>query len=347
MEPHHRRARPDGGAAGRKKSCPCARSPSAWPRRWTRRWSSPCPSPATRCCAGSDQIEHAAGQGRAAARPGGAPRRGAGGAADREPVGSRFPKRAALRGPDGGGGGAHAPVLRQGLFGDGHRLRVRFLPAGGHRRRGRAARGAGGAASARLSRPARARRRHGRRERGAHDARSAARGPAPRGGGTLRGDDGGGARGPVRAGAPARDARVAGGPAGGACPARRGGPPAAGDGARPLWRTAHGQRLAAGIVRRLPRLPHFLRYGLKPEIIEPYALTPRDEGRVLPRGGARLLREAMEDGDFDPERAEARMERVAETLLAPAARGAAGAERPHARRGKAAQGRGAHGGAPS
>ena len=69
---------------------------------------------------------------------------------------------------------------------------------------------------------------------------------------------------------------------------------------------------------------HFLRYGLKPEIIEPYALTPRDEGVFFHAAVRGFLREAMEDGDFDPERAEARMERVAETLLAPLREGPLG-----------------------
>ena len=69
---------------------------------------------------------------------------------------------------------------------------------------------------------------------------------------------------------------------------------------------------------------HFLRYGIKPEIIEPYALTPRDEGVFFHAAVRGLLGEAMADGDFDPDRADARMERVAETLLAPLREGPLG-----------------------
>ena len=54
---------------------------------------------------------------------------------------------------------------------------------------------------------------------------------------------------------------------------------------------------------------HFLRYGLKPEIVEPYALTPRDEGVFFHAAVRGFLDEAMADGDFDPDRADARMER--------------------------------------
>ena len=57
--------------------------------------------------------------------------------------------------------------------------------------------------------PARARRRGGRRRRGGHDARSAGCGAAPRGGGAVRGDDGGGTRGASVACAPARGAEAA------------------------------------------------------------------------------------------------------------------------------------------
>ena len=69
---------------------------------------------------------------------------------------------------------------------------------------------------------------------------------------------------------------------------------------------------------------HFLRYGLKPEIVEPYALTPRDEGVFFHAAVRGFLDEAMADGDFDPDRADARMERVAETLLAPLREGPLG-----------------------
>ena len=69
---------------------------------------------------------------------------------------------------------------------------------------------------------------------------------------------------------------------------------------------------------------HFLRYGLTPEIVEPYALTPRDEGVFFHAAVRGFLDEAMADGDFDPERADARMERVAETLLAPLREGPLG-----------------------
>ena len=69
---------------------------------------------------------------------------------------------------------------------------------------------------------------------------------------------------------------------------------------------------------------HFLSYGLKPEIIEPYALTPRDEGVFFHAAVRGLLGGLMADGDFDPDRASARMEQVAETLLAPMREGALG-----------------------
>ena len=69
---------------------------------------------------------------------------------------------------------------------------------------------------------------------------------------------------------------------------------------------------------------HFLRYGLKPEIVEPYALTPRDEGVFFHAAVRGFLGEAMAEGDFDPERADARMERVAEALLSPLREGPLG-----------------------
>lgn len=69
---------------------------------------------------------------------------------------------------------------------------------------------------------------------------------------------------------------------------------------------------------------HFMRYGLKPEIVEPYALTPRDEGVFFHDAVRGFLGEVMDGGDLDPERAAARMERVAETLLAPLREGPLG-----------------------
>lgn len=69
---------------------------------------------------------------------------------------------------------------------------------------------------------------------------------------------------------------------------------------------------------------HFLNYGIKPEIIEPYALTPRDEGVFFHAAVRGLLGEMMDGGDYDPDRACARMERVAETLLAPLREGPLG-----------------------
>ena len=62
---------------------------------------------------------------------------------------------------------------------------------------------------------------------------------------------------------------------------------------------------------------HFMRYGLKPEIIEPYALTTRDEGVFFHAAIRGFLSEMMDGGTPDPERAEASMERVADALLIP------------------------------
>ena len=69
---------------------------------------------------------------------------------------------------------------------------------------------------------------------------------------------------------------------------------------------------------------HFMRYGLKPEVVRPYALTPRDEGLFFHDAVRGFLAGAMADGGVDPERAAQRMEQVAETLLAPLREGPLG-----------------------
>ena len=90
---------------------------------------------------------------------------------------------------------------------------------------------------------------------------------------------------------------------------------------------------------------HFLRYGLKPEIVEPYALTPRDEGVFFHAAVRGFLDEAMADGDFDRRPRRRAHGARGRNAARPPARRAAGPERAHARRRTAAEKRGAHGGA--
>ena len=93
VEPRRRRARSDGGAAGRKKAAR-ARDRRA-PRRGAGRGRGQAPAAIGRRGArpGREQIEHAPGEGRAAAGTGGARRRRGGDAAHRAPAGGRFPER--------------------------------------------------------------------------------------------------------------------------------------------------------------------------------------------------------------------------------------------------------------
>ena len=292
---------------------------------------------------GRGQIEHAPGEGRTAAGTGGARRRRGGDAAHRAPAGGRFPEREALRGPDGRGSGAHAAVLRQGGAGDGHGLRLRHLPAGGRGRRGGTPRGAGGAASARLPPPAR---RAAWRETKA-PRRCCSRplcGPTARVAAALSGEMTAAERAALLSLAHLDGAREQLDGLRGRlpCAARR-----TGCGRRrraPSRRTAHGQRFAAGIVRRLPVCPLF---ALRSQAGDRRALrahSPR-RGRILPRGGARLSGRGDGGGRFRPRaRRRAHGARGRSAAFAPARR-PAGPERAHARRGKAAQGRGPHGGA--
>jgi len=69
---------------------------------------------------------------------------------------------------------------------------------------------------------------------------------------------------------------------------------------------------------------HFVRYGLSPVVVEPYALTPRDEGVFFHDAVRGFLARAMDGEGFDPERAEARMDGIAEALLAPMREGPLG-----------------------
>lgn len=69
---------------------------------------------------------------------------------------------------------------------------------------------------------------------------------------------------------------------------------------------------------------HFMRYGINPIIIEPYALTPRDEGVFFHDAMRGFLVRSMEGDGFDLEKAEARMDQVAEALLKPMREGPLG-----------------------
>ena len=69
---------------------------------------------------------------------------------------------------------------------------------------------------------------------------------------------------------------------------------------------------------------HFMRYAIRPEIIQPYALTPRDEGTFFHAAVRGFLSDVMQRGELDSERAAARMDQVSETLLAPLREGPLG-----------------------
>ena len=77
------------------------------------------------------------------------------------------------------------------------------------------------------------------------------------------------------------------------------------------------QRASVSRLESFAQCPfqHFIDYGLKPIVVEPYALTPRDEGVFFHDAVRSFLARAMDGEGFDPEVAEARMERVAEVLL--------------------------------
>lgn len=60
---------------------------------------------------------------------------------------------------------------------------------------------------------------------------------------------------------------------------------------------------------------HFMRYGLRPELLEPYALSPRDEGVFFHDALRGLLAQIIRGENLDPESAAGRMDEVAQTLL--------------------------------
>lgn len=90
-------------------------------------------------------------------------------------------------------------------------------------------------------------------------------------------------------------------------------------------------KLSRASITRLERFAgcpfsHFLQYGIKPVLLEPYVFSPRDEGALFHDAVHSFLSACADDsGTLDPERAEARMDEISDVLLQSLRQGALGA----------------------
>ncbi|HIU34464.1 MAG TPA: PD-(D/E)XK nuclease family protein [Candidatus Pullichristensenella excrementigallinarum] len=85
-------------------------------------------------------------------------------------------------------------------------------------------------------------------------------------------------------------------------------------------RELYGKLRRASVTRleSFARCPfqHFAQYGLQPLVVDPYQLTPRDEGLFFHDAVRSFLADALDkDGHIDPDRAQSRMDEISSALL--------------------------------